>query len=87
MTDTPEIFASECCGGLFVPGTGPDNIVGIEAGTEIVVQHNQAESHPDESWKRVREIPEYYADEYDAIRAGECPACGQDSPYMTEVEL
>jgi hypothetical protein len=58
IDSTPEVFVSKCCGGLFTPGHGPDDIVDVEV-------HER----------------------HDAVREGECPACGGERPFLAEVDL
>ena len=72
-------FVSACCGAIFAPGTGPDNIVDLRAlgpeetltvtTTEDYRRDLDAEHVPNDA------LPEAY-------REGECPACGAESPLM-----
>jgi len=52
---TGELLASTCCGAVFTPGMGPDNIYEEDTGV------------------------------YDAVRWGDCPACGTSDSTMIEV--
>lgn len=88
--ETPELYVSDCCGVVVVPGsTHHDDIHEAEAGVEIVVEE-QVHSGPypdDHTWRRVHEITPTEAHQYDAVRAGFCPACGEDTPGLTEIDL
>lgn len=82
-SELPEVYVSECCGALFVPGHGPDNIVEAEPGWVPV----ELSGAPGASQRTVRQrkVRDYEADEYDAVRHGPCPSCAHEGPMMTEV--
>lgn len=83
-----EVYASECCGGLFVPGHGPDDLHDAEKGNRLVLESeipggsgNRHSGFPHE--ERVFYVSERQARVFDAIRAGECPCCGEEVPGLT----
>ncbi|GGL57860.1 hypothetical protein GCM10009039_15050 [Halocalculus aciditolerans] len=69
---TPQVFVSECCGALFLPGHGPDNIVEADVGDHADARRETACRNPKTGRK-------------DIFR-GKCPACGERDPQMTEVD-
>ncbi|AFD02291.1 putative protein 10 [Haloarcula hispanica icosahedral virus 2] len=90
----PEMYASSCCGAVFSPGLGPDNIVGVggDDGRRLVLEREErehdvtaagatiaTESH---QWERVYRVSPSEARLYDAMRAGNCPACGEHVPGL-----
>lgn len=89
MTDAPEVYVSDCCGGMFIPGHGPDDIHGATEGEELVLE---GPGHPPEERDHsgvsfeIYVVGEREAQVYDAIRAGECPACGQAVPGLTRLD-
>jgi hypothetical protein len=78
----PEVYVSHCCGGVFVPGYGPDNIHEAEEGAVLDVPV----PHPTGSNRRAyekHEINHFDAEQYDAVRAGDCPMCDRRCPGLT----
>ena len=81
-SSTPQ-FASACCGATFTPGTGPDNIVGLNGvlsdlspDTTLTVS-----TTPDHT----RDLGPEDADSQqlpEAFRDGQCPACGAETPLL-----
>jgi hypothetical protein len=108
-----ELYVSDCCGAVFAPGHGPDDLHDAEAGAELVVQVTKGRTPPGEhsreelrshrgpigpladedltmggqEWRHVYIVSDLEAEQYDAIRAGECPACGEDLPGLTELAV
>lgn len=92
---TPEVYASACCGGVFVPGYGPDDIHEAERGVRLVLEREEREvpitavgaeiARDSERWERVHRITDSEATLYDAMRAGNCPMCGKECPGLSLV--
>lgn len=88
----PELYASECCGAVFVPGHGPDNMVEAEQGTRLILDSEEREvpvtaagaevATKTERWERTHRITLTEASLYDAMRAGSCPCCGETTPGL-----
>ena len=88
-----EVYASECCGTLFVPGYGPDDIVDAVEGERLVLSAEDKFGNPIEDVGSVdptepiqmlyREIRRHEAEQFDAIRAGDCPCCGEKNPGLS----
>jgi hypothetical protein len=75
------MYVSECCGGVFVSGHGPDNIVEAEAGTQLVL--GPVEDRPPHSnLRKCRSVTASEEALYDAVRAGDCPACDRQTPGL-----
>lgn len=83
--DTPEVYVSECCGGLFVPGHGPDDIHEAVEGESITLRQEPRGHIKGARVTREVYVVSKYDAESDAIRAGECPACGSPTPTMEEI--
>lgn len=84
---SPEVYVSECCGGVFVPGYGPDNLHDAEEGNRLVVEVGREGEPPRhatgrERWERVHEVSASEENLYDAVRAGDCPCCGRTAPGL-----
>lgn len=89
---TSEVYVSNCCGGVFVPGHGPDNIHGAEAGVRLVLDrqtksesvraHGCEVGTSEQEWERVHRVTSSEERLYDAMRAGVCPTCGKGCPGL-----
>jgi len=93
-----ELYRSDCCGVVVCPGDdGNDNVVGVDAGDELVLERR--DRAPDgldtlgfdrphdraEQWQRVRRVSKDEARRFDAMREGECPVCGAVGHGLTMV--
>lgn len=88
---TTELYVSECCGVVVAPGsTAHDDIHDAEQGTRLMIEDldDGLLTEPGKQGRvcRVYTITRTDADLYDAMRAGECPVCGADTPALTELE-
>jgi len=92
MTTAPEIYASNCCGAVFTPGFGPDNIHDAEQGARLMLEMEKREepvhaagakiATESERWERVHRVSQSEARLFDAMRAGKCPCCGESVPGL-----
>lgn len=88
-----EVYVSECCGGVFVPGHGPDDIHDAEEGDRLVLEVRTEETpvtaagakiaSREERWERTYRVSGAEASLYDAMRAGDCPNCGESTPGLS----
>ena len=88
----PELYVSACCGATFVPGHGPDDLHEAEQGVRLVLEKEEREvpitavgaeiARDTERWERVHRITSTEATLYDAMRAGDCPTCGEECPGL-----
>lgn len=97
VKENVEVYASECCGAVFVPGHGPDDIHEAERGASLVIESeeinvsrlreffNPMAGYADRRVV-VHEITEGEAMMFDAMRAGDCPVCGAETPGMNRVD-
>jgi len=88
-----EVYASECCGVVCIPGSKHyDDLYEAERGARLVLETEERENavvahgctiaRPTEHWQRVHRVTATEAKLYDAIRAGECPFCGEETPGL-----
>jgi len=87
-----EVYVSECCGAVFVPGHGPDNLHDAEQGVRLVLERRTEDSpvfahgceiaSRSEEWQRVHRVTSTEETLYDAMRAGDCPCCGDSVPGL-----
>jgi len=95
-----ELYRSDCCGVVVCPGDDRlDNVVEVEPGDKLVLETRDRLPDPDgldtldmgqvtgrrEYWERVRHVTQDTARRYDAMREGECPACGAEGHGLTMV--
>ena len=83
---TPETYVSECCGSLFIPGHGPDNIVELPGLPPRAASGDRVVTvSPHRTVQMRRALKDDFI--YEVYRNGECPNCGRINPVMEEVEL
>ena len=76
-------FVSACCGAIFAPGTGPDNIVDLISELRALGPEETLTVTTTEDYRRDLDAEHVPNDALpEAYREGECPACGAESPLM-----
>jgi hypothetical protein len=76
-------FVSACCGAIFAPGTGPDNIVDLRSELRALGPEETLTVTTTEDYRRDLDAEHVPNDALpEAYREGECPACGAESPLM-----
>ena len=80
-----EVYVSACCNALFAP-YGSHNIRAAEAGKRLLGDRfSEGDVGSAAETRRVYLVTPADEQRFDAVRAGECPACGTEFPGLTRL--